>query len=163
MIEKLIEILEAQRQAYEQVYALSLQKKESIIENDAQSVNEIVKREWEFVSRISDLEEQRVALVASLAAEQQLAELPTLQELYAYATQEQCRRLDENAQALKELFNQQKLVNAQMQGLIELHMEYVDYMVNMFLVEPQTSNIYGNSGIVEEGNAKNVNIIDSQA
>ncbi len=49
---------------------------------------------------------------------------------------------------LKNLLEKQKQINEENRSLIELHLEYMDYMVNTVLKEPQVSDIYGNSGVV---------------
>ncbi len=163
MINKLIAQLEEIYAKYEDIYEYTLQKKACIISNDAQKLNDTVKKEWELISFVMELEEKRIALTKDIASEFNLdLDTVSLADIAAKCPAKEAAALNLIAEKLKEIFEKQKVLNAEVKGLIDLHLEYVDYMVNMFLVEPQTNNIYGNSGVVEDGNTKGVNIFDSQ-
>ncbi len=160
-MEKLLKSLEALVEMYETIYSVSLQKKDYIVENDIQKVGETVKREWELLNEVSALEEKRAEAVKELVSDRGIiGENLSLSDICACGTQEEAANLQAVSERLKKLIDRQKKINTENQGLINLHLEYMEYMINMFLVEPQVSNIYGNSGEVEEGSI-NRGIIDS--
>ena len=62
---------------------------------------------------------------------------------------------------MKQLVARQKALNDQNAQLIQLHFEYMNFMKYFMLQDVQTSDIYGNSGIVKEMDM-NVGILDSR-
>ena len=85
-----------------------------------------------------------------------------VQNVIDAAQGEEKKRLSAAVDRLKALIDMQKKLNAESRALIELQLQYVDFMINTFLKEPQVSNIYGNSGIVEETETEHKGIIDNQ-
>lgn len=163
MIEKLIDVLEEMQKTYGTIYGVSSEKKEAIVANDVQKVGEAVKKEWELLGEAAELDERRAELVQQIALAHGVQEEDTtLHEICAWGTPEQAERLHTLSERLNTLLSDQKKLNLENQSLINLHLEYMDYMINMFLVEPQVSSIYGNSGEVGEAEAGNKRIIDSQ-
>lgn len=163
MLEKMLGILYELAGVHRKIYGISLEKKEAVISNDVQRVGEIVKTEWELLSRIGELEEQRLRLAREMVRIEASAgdSEPTLQEICKHSSPDEAAMLQNVAQELRTLIEEQKKINAENQALIGLHLEYMDYMTNVFLKEPQTSNIYDNSGEVEEEGMTNRGIIDS--
>lgn len=163
MIKQLIDVMGELQNVYESIYRVSLSKKDHIVANDIQKVGETVKQEWELLGDASALDEKRAGIVKEIAQQHGVAEEGvSLHDICAWGTPEEDKRLHEISERMNALLNDQKKLNAENQSLINLHLEYMDYMINMFLVEPQVSSIYGNSGEVDEGGAGNKRIIDSQ-
>ena len=160
MIKDVIGILHDLADAYREIYKISLEKKEAIVSNNVQHVGEIVKLEWEALGRISDLEEKRLLVVRELVPGEDTAD-PTIEDVCQYVSPEEAAELEGAAEDLRLLVGKQKKINAENQALIDLHLDYMDYMINVFLKEPQTSNVYGNSGEVEDDSLDNRGIIDS--
>lgn len=162
MIDQVIVVLHKLCEVYDKLYSLSLKKQEYIVKNDAEGVNEIVKEEWDLLNDVSDLENERSVAVAKCFPPDSRQEA-TVQNLVSIATPSQKQELEQVSDRLKDILDKLKKTNAENRSLIELHLEYVDYMVNTVLKEPQLSNIYGNSGTVEDGTALNKGIIDNEA
>lgn len=162
MIDKLIALMRELNKVYKKLYELSEKKQQSIIGNDADAVNEIVKEEWTLVGEAGELEEARAELV-SLHFGKGDDKPVTLDDVIAKAKPAEREALTAEAEQLKETLEKQKRINAENQSLIDLHLEYMDYMVNVVLKEPQISNIYGNSGVVEEPNTGGRSLIDNEA
>jgi flagellar biosynthesis/type III secretory pathway chaperone len=162
MIDKVTALLRELSGVYEQLYDLSQQKQQSIIANDSGRVNEIVKDEWALVNKASDLEKKRNELVELHFGKGDGTQV-TLDDVLSKAAAAEKEALKAEAGRLRDILEKQKKINQENQALIDLHLEYVDYMVNTVLKEPQISNIYGNSGTVEESEASNRGIIDNEA
>ena len=62
---------------------------------------------------------------------------------------------------LAETVKRQRRLNAENKSLLELHFQYMDFLVNNFLEEPQLNNIYGSTGELAE--ELPVNRIDGEA
>jgi len=152
MIEQVIDTLQQMYDHYAAIYSLSEKKKEQITKGDAQAMNETAKEEGALLSKITELEETREKLVKEhFRVNGKENEVPaTIEDLEKLANTQQKEKLQELAGKLREVLEKQKQINQENQALIQLHLEYTNYMVNTFLREPQVSNIYGNTGTVED-------------
>lgn len=159
----IIDILHQLSDLHREIYSVSLEKKEAIVQNDVQRVGEIVKNEWELLGKISDMEEQRLAIIRQIINTGATEDVhgPTLDDICRMTSPNETVELESAAEELRSLVDEQKKINAENQALIGLHLDYMNYMTNVFLKEPQTSNIYGHSGEVEDEGLDNRGIIDS--
>ena len=164
MVKELIDNLQNLKNIYQKIFDISLQKKQAIIDGDIQAVSEIVKQEWELLFEISNLEEERMRITRKILTENDVDpnESVSLSDMERYADEGETRALKETAGELKTLIAEQKKINNENKGLIDLHFEYMDYMVNIVLKEPQVSNIYGSSGEIPNDDTENRAIIDNQ-
>lgn len=163
MVERLVGALDQLSALYEKMLELSTRKNECIVKSDVQAVGDIVKEEWLLLSEIGKAEEERARVVCEIDAGVVAGtENITVQNVIDAAQGEEKKRLSAVADRLKALIDMQKKLNAESRALIELQLQYVDFMINTFLKEPQVSNIYGNSGIVEETETEHKGIIDNQ-
>jgi hypothetical protein len=162
MIDEIIDLLERLTGLYKKLYDVSLRKKELIVANDAQGVSDLLKEEWNLMSEATDLEDERSAAVSRLlpGGGEEVSSVPALAGM---ASPGQAERLLAAAALLKELLDKQRLINKENQSLLELHLEYMEHMVNTVLREPEVSNIYGSGGRVEERGIDNRSILDSKA
>lgn len=163
MIGKIVELLRQITGIYRELYDLSVKKQESIIANDAEAVSDIVKEEWKILGKAGDLEKERGELVQAYLSQKGKESSSSLQDLMAVASPPEQKELQSVSTELKELLEKQKKINAENRSLIEMHLEYMDYMVNTVLKEPQVSDIYGNSGTVADISVSNKGIIDNEA
>jgi len=162
MIDKVTALLRELNEVYGQLYELSQKKQQYIIANDSKAVSDIVKEEWSLVGKASDLEKDRNELVQTHFGKGEGTQV-TIEDVLAKAKSPEREKLREAAVELRDLLEKQKKINKENQSLIELHLEYMEYMVNTVLKEPQISNIYGHSGAVEESDITNKGIIDNEA
>ncbi|HBU12469.1 MAG TPA: hypothetical protein DEB31_07000 [Clostridiales bacterium] len=162
MVGSIIGLLKQIDGVYREIYALSEKKQEHIIANDAEAVNEIVKEEWKLLAKAGELEDKRISLVQEFLGKGKDSS-SSLQDLMAAAPPDKRQELEFVSKDLKNLLEKQKQINEENRSLIELHLEYMDYMVNTVLKEPQVSDIYGNSGVVADANTANKGIIDNEA
>ena len=164
MVKDVIDNLQSLKDIYQKMFDISLQKKQAIIDGDIQAVSEIVKQEWELLSEISNLEEDRIQIIHKILIENKVDpdESVSLLDMEQYAAEGESSVLKETAEELKRLIDAQKKINNENKGLINLHLEYMDYMVNIVLKEPQVSNIYGSSGEIPNDDTENRAIIDNQ-
>lgn len=162
MIENVIGVLYELADLYREIHGISLEKKEAVVSNNVERVGEIVKTEWTLLGKISDLEEKRLQMVREVLGADAVGDSgeAALEDICKHGTPEETKELKNAAEALRALIAEQKKINAENQALIGLHLDYTDYMINVFLKEPQAGNIYGNSGEVEEENPDH-GIIDS--
>ncbi len=161
MIDKIIALLEELKSVYGELYDMSKLKQKHLIANEAQEVSDIIKEEWSLMSRATDLEDERTAAVKELLGRDE--EQSSFEDIMKMATPAQHDALKKAAMDLKEMIGEQKKLNAENQSLIELHLEYMEYMINTVLKEPEVSNIYGNSGTLSDRAIDPRSILDSEA
>ncbi len=161
MIDKIIALLEQLKEVYSKLYDMSKKKQEYIIANEAQHVSDLIKEEWHLMEDATRLEDERNSLVLSLL--QGKEEETSIQEIIKVANPGQQAKLVDISDELKGIIEKQKRINAENQSLIEFHLEYMEYMINTVLKEPDVSSIYGNTGTVDDSGIDNRSILDSEA
>lgn len=167
MVDTVLDLLRQQTELFAKIREASEEKKAGIVENEVDKVSEAVKREWALLGEATLLEEQRSEAVAeALGVERKPGEAAgTLSDLEAICSEEEKASLEAAAKRLREAIACQQELNAEIQSLVDLHLEYTNYMVNMVFAEPQVSNIYGTSGYVLEDDRESGGlhgIIDSE-
>ncbi len=161
MIDKIIALLEELKNLYGELYNMSKLKQKHLIANEAQEVSDIIKEEWSLMSKATDLEDERTAAVKELLGREE--EANSFEEIMQMAAPQQREQLKMVSAELRETIEEQKKLNAENQSLIELHLEYMEYMINTVLKEPEVSNIYGNSGTLSDRAIDPRSILDSEA
>lgn len=149
-----IDMLRQMTDLYDQIYGLAQEKRKAVIEDRADDVGEIVKQEWDLLGQASTLEENRIRAVAEAlgVSRSEAAEPGSLEKLMEQSSGEEKEQLENAAAELRQVVNNLQTLNSEIQDLIDLHLEYTDYMVNMVFKEPQVSNIYGTSGqVLDDG------------
>ena len=118
-----------------------------IVKNDAQQIGELVKEQREKAAELKHVEERRVGVVSELAHLMNWEEDGlTIIKLADLAGSPWDTLLRERGKSLTEVIEKQQMLNAQNQELLELHFEYMNFVIDNFLREPQVNNIYGSTG-----------------
>lgn len=159
-IDTVIGLLQQINDVYTEMLALSEEKQEYIIKADASGVNQVVGEEWKLLQKISQLEENRMAMVQALQTQWGTAGL-TLDQIGQRAGGSQKNRMEKIGNELKSTMAAQKKLNDQNMALLKLHFEYMNFMMSNFLQDFHSGNIYGQSGIVQETCTNSAGIIDS--
>lgn len=144
---QIVQCLTEMGAAYETLYALSLEKKEALVDSNAEGVRHVTDQEWAIVAQVNALETQRTSLSEAVA--RQKGENPegvTVSQLAEWAETDEDRfALLQAAQALSNAVVKQAEVNDVNRQLLETHFQYIDYMINNCSYQ-QVSNTYGKSG-----------------
>ncbi len=123
IIEKLDRIVSAQRGLLD----LSRQKQALIVKNDADAVNEIVKREWELIGQAAEAETERGQLVDELSGLFSMsADELSLSEIASRADGRRAELLLERGEALLDIACDLRDVNEMNRQLLDLHFQYID-------------------------------------
>ncbi len=159
-IETVIGLLSKIKDVYAEMVAISEIKQQYIIKGNAQGLNEVVAGEWRLLKEVSELEESRLAAAASLQNQWGVNPL-TISEMEIRAPQYK-GRLKKVSTELKNTIAAQKKLNDQNMALLQLHFEYMNFVMTNFTQEPP-GDIYGNSGSIMEAGLQSPGIFDSQA
>jgi len=161
-IDSVIGLLQEINSAYTEMLTLSEQKHKYIIKADAPGVTLVVGEEWNLLQRISELEESRMAAVSKIKNEWGISGDITLAEIGQRAGANQKKKMEKAGTELRNTMAAQKKLNDENMALLKLHFEYMNFMMSNFLQDYGSSNIYGQSGTVQEACANRTGIIDSR-
>ena len=151
LLEKIQQSLEKLCQIYAAILASSREMQAHIVKGDAQAVGEDVQQQRELMGQLSVEEDTRMQAVAMLAAEMSMPEESlTLSRISELAGGEKGAGLAKTGAELARMAGEQQAINVQDKDLLELQMEYMNFMIDNFLREPQINNIYGNNGVLQE-------------
>ena len=145
MFETLIQNLQEQTQIYKDLQELAREKNAVLIAADTEKLSEITKEEWRLLKKAGKLETARMKLIAVHSAGQP-NELDTLDKLIDRAEsneQEQLKVIKEDLLSTIENYKELNELNRQ---LLEIHLEYTDYMLNVFSQVNSYGNSYDSSG-----------------
>ena len=151
LLAKIQQSLEKLCQIYAAILASSREMQAHIVKGDAQAVGEDVQQQRELMGQLSVEEDTRMQAVAMLAAEMSMPEESlTLSRISELAGGEKGAGLAKTGAELARMAGEQQAINVQNKDLLELQMEYMNFMIDNFLREPQINNIYGNNGVLQE-------------
>jgi len=132
MINQLIEIMNEQNERHEELLGLSLEEKDAIIQNDTDTLQNLVNLKQMVISQNNRIEKKRLSLVADIAEvlgqskkDLDLGELIDLLE-----GQKEQARLKESGERLREIVYKLKDANDVNRELLNAALEYVNYSLN---------------------------------
>jgi flagellar biosynthesis/type III secretory pathway chaperone len=161
-IESLICLLKEIRNAYARMTGLSENKKDCIVRGDAQAVGKIAQEEWALFQEIVGLEENRIEVVKGICSEWDIpggeATLAEIEKRVGDGPRAEIARAGAD---LKETILMQREINDQNMALLNLHFEYMYFMMETLKGADAGNNIYGHSGVMQEMSAGGASIIDS--
>ena len=161
-LDRINEALCRLKQAQEALAESSEEMQRRIVSGDAQEVGKQVKAQQEQLSALNRAEEERRQAVEEWATEQGIPpEEATVSRIVELTEGGEAERLMSLSRELTETIERQRRLNMENRSLLELHFQYMDFLVNNFLEEPQLNNIYGSTGELAE--ELPVNRIDGEA
>lgn len=130
-IERMIDILNRQRDQQAALVALSQRKVRAITDGDVTALQTITDGELETLGRISAIESEQSACVDELSQELVVPVNDVCMSLLIdRAEPDQSRRLKTLRQELTALIDQQSRYNETNMRLLEMNMQYVEFMIN---------------------------------
>ena len=146
LMEVLIDILEKESQEYEQLLALSMKKTPIIVSEDLDALSQITDEEQLVASRITNLDNQRMAVIKDIAnvtnKDVESLKLANIIEMLANRPQES-GKLAEVHDKLKIVLGSMQQVNEQNRELIAHSLEMVEFDMNLLQAmktAPETAN-----------------------
>ncbi|SFT49184.1 FlgN protein [Lachnospiraceae bacterium XBD2001] len=146
LVEDLLNILQTERNTYDQLYDLAQKEREAIIDRKLELLEETVAKEQELGSELKNLENARVKGLRSMAIvlgkDGQDLTVSQIIDLLDRQPEEQ-KMLTEAKEALVESANRMQFMNQQNQVLLQQAMEMVDFDLTLFRSlrqAPETAN-----------------------
>ncbi|MBM7623029.1 flagellar protein FlgN [Sporohalobacter salinus] len=132
MIDKLIEILQAEYQIYQELYQLSEEKQEIIIDNQVDDLLEIIEEEQEEIKKIDKLEGKRIDVLEKIAAKNSLQkdEL-SFDKLMELINDPEKSKLEEIRTEILDLLEEIQETNKTNADLIRESLQLTDYTLQL--------------------------------
>ena len=133
MIDQLVDVMKEQTERHNELHGLSLEEKDAIIQNDIETLQNLVNLKNMVISQNNRLEKQRISLVKDIAEvmghkSEDLSLAEVIEILKDQPTEQE--KLRESGIALRDSVNQLKEINDLNRSLLESSIEFVDYSLN---------------------------------
>lgn len=144
----LIMTVEAEKEKYEQVYAVSQRKRDTIIAGNADELETIVRLEKALDKEISALEQKRLGLIERIAAEKGVdADEVNVAAIAENGYPELYTRLKTFQTDFIELLKKQMALNDINKQLLETQLQYIEVFLDSVANSGNINNTYGNNGM----------------
>ena len=151
LIHDLIEILDQQKECYEGLLTLARYKTDSIVDREMEILEEVLKREQEFMGRSARLEKNREAILKDISSvlntnlkDLTISKLITMLEKTP-DEQEKLRQIREDLLGIVEELKNHNRTN---EGLLQQSMEFINFTLNAL----QSRNTYSPGNYQDKGN-----------
>ncbi|HHX61558.1 MAG TPA: flagellar protein FlgN [Epulopiscium sp.] len=150
LVHELIEILDEQKECYEGLLTLAQYKTDSIVNREMEFLEDVLKREQEFIGRAARLEKNREDILKDISnvLNLNLKELTISNIILKLdktpVEQEKLRQLRKDLLGIVEEIKQHNMTN---EGLINQSLEFIDFTLHAI----QSINSYPSSGYQNEG------------
>lgn len=163
MLQSIIENLHQQKSAYAHILELSKREQKAIVESDAPQVNELVKQVWNVLSETSRLEDRRIDLLKRYCAGMGEAySEQTLSSIISRVDSEAAAELEGLKAELSAILKEQSSVNQLNKELLELHFQYISFIIDTAMQQSQPSSFYGAAGEERMDQSSTLGLLDSQ-
>lgn len=158
MVTKLIEILQAEYQIYQELYQLSEEKQEIIIDNRVEDLLDIIEEEQEEVQKIDQLEGKRIDILEKIAAKNSLQEGElSFDKLMGLISEPEKSKLQEIRSDILELLEELQEIHDINANLIRESLQLTDYTLQLL-----TNSNIGKTNTYQKPGDKNQDSSDQQ-
>jgi len=156
LVERLIEILGKEKNIYESILKLSMDKKDVIVAGKVTELEGMTKLEQSIILKLGKLEGEREELTGKLADALKIEPSEvTLSGLAKMIPDEQGIRLRNCQDSLLRTVNDIRSTNTLNSKLIRNSLDYIDFSVNILTNAGAGGNNYSNSGQSDDPKKKN--------
>ncbi|MEM5767903.1 MAG: flagellar protein FlgN [Bacillota bacterium] len=136
--------------AYKDILSKAKQKKEALLKNDVAMLDRIVAHEGTIIKTVRELETQREGLIRAIAAEHGFDEksvtLAEIAALFPEGREALLKLKSELARVLTEI----ERLNAANKTLLDTHLQYSSFCINLLTGAANTLNTYSYSGRISD-------------
>lgn len=152
--QELLEVLQKQKEKYQQLMDLSQQKRQSLIKGDLAELNEITQGEESLIFALGKLENEREQCFQQLALVANLAENASLKEVLTVLPLEHQRDLAQVQEEFARLIAQLTHLNQENMGLLEQSLQFVNFTVEA--ISEQSQPLYNEEREVKVAQLRNI-------
>jgi flagellar biosynthesis/type III secretory pathway chaperone len=148
LINELLTVLEDESRLYEELVALSSNKKTLVIEGDTQALKALNDKENGVAGKIQRTEKKRLGLVKEIAIvlNEKEADLTLAVLADRMKGQPECEAMRAIAERLKKLLSELKELNEQNRVLLENALAYVEFSMNVLRGSLADAPVYAANG-----------------
>ena len=155
------DVMQQELIAYKEILTKSKHKKEALLQNDVAMLDRIVAHEWNLVKTIRQLEKDREGLIEQIAAEYGLPcqnlRLDVIADLLDSGMKAEFAQLKTE---LTHVISEVEKLNMVNKGLVDTHLQYSAFCVNLLTGHINTLNTYSHSGRMSETQESATLILD---
>lgn len=147
-IQTVYDLLLEQKSVQEQLLEFAAEKRQVIIDNNTDRLNEIVASEYKLLSKMNNIEKRRASAIAEASVKTGVPEESmTVSELARHAGDEMSDKLEGIRDELSGLIKRLRDSNELNRDLIKAQLEYTDIMLNLYGGgNDPINNFYGTDG-----------------
>ncbi len=158
-IEQLKETLVKENQLYSQVLRLAEEKTKVIKSKDLKTLENITKKEQQFIMTMGTFERIRRSILTNVAEELNIEEIDSVSELLLFIDEVEGKEIDGLRNELLETIQSLKNTNKANEKLLNQSLEYVNFSLEMLTRVPEDGNRYSNKA-EENKEIKPINFFD---
>ena len=164
ILDSLQKLLLEQKTMLEELLALSLEERQTIINGEADKLEDVVRREFKGLSKLGSLEKKRLTLNKDISEEFDIPESEiTVSAIAARAQPNESEALTSLRSELLTLAQKHSEVNNENRELIKSHLEYSEMMLNLMVeADDPLNNYYGGDGRSATDNKKSTGFFDGR-
>lgn len=160
-IQQLKDTLIRENEMYSNVLKLAEKKTEVIIKGDIRALEDITKKEQQFIKTMNTFEKIRRSVLTNIANELEIDKDFSVSELLLFLDEDIGNEIDELRYKLLETINSLKEANKSNERLLSQNLEYINLNLEILTQPAEDGNEYDNKAL-ESKKAKPVNLFDAK-
>lgn len=160
-IQQLKDTLIRENEMYSDILKLAEEKTEVIIKGDIKTLEEIIKKEQQFITSMNTFEKIRRSVLTNIADELEIEKDFSISELLLFLEEDIGNDIDEIRYKLLETINALKEINKSNEKLINQSLEYINFNLEMLTNLSEDGNKYNNKAS-ESKEVKPINLFDAK-
>jgi len=141
-LQQLKETLQRELEMYQEILSMEKNKAEFIKSGDLERIEKTTLKEQQYIKNMGTFEKLRRAIFTNMAAELQVIEIESISDLLLYLKDEDMMEIDNLRNHLLSTIDRVKEVNELNETLINKHLEYVNFNIELMTSTPEGSH-YG--------------------
>lgn len=158
-IEQLKNTLIKENELYTGVLKLAEEKTKVIVANDMKKLENITKREQQYIMSMGTFEKLRRSILTNIAEELNIEEITSVSELILFIDEAVGSEIDSLRNDLLKTIDDLKTVNEGNEKLINQSLQYINFNLEILTHSPEDGNKYSNKA-VENKEIKPINFFD---
>mgnify|MGYP003817581385 CR=1 FL=1 len=161
ILSSLLDVMQQELIAYKEVLSKAKQKKDALLKNDVALLDRIVAHEWQIVKTIKQLETDREGLIFKIAQEYNIDfKTVTLADIVDMLEGVSRERFVELKTELSSVISALDSINRVNKGLVDTHLQYAAFCINLLTGSANTLNTYSYSGRISETQERSTLVLD---
>lgn len=141
-VDKLVMALEKEKDIYDDILELSKKKKRAIIDNEIETLEELVKEEKALAMSLVKLDNIRIKIVNEILKENDIQSVENITELSKFLDEKSKREILTIKDSLSKVVKKVSDQNTQNKELVEQSLEYINFNMDLLTSANLGSNNY---------------------